>query len=70
MSEKYKVVLKIESIIMIVLAVAMLPSLIIGIYDNENIGATSFMLVIILLLVIGFIASTPFFKIIFYIFYL
>lgn len=53
MLAKYKVVLKIESIIMIVLAVAMLPSLIIGIYDNENIGAASFMLVIILLLVIG-----------------
>lgn len=53
MLAKYKGVLKIESIIMIVLAVAMLPSLIIGIYDNENIGAASFMLVIILLLVIG-----------------
>ena len=53
MLAKYKGVLKIESIIMIVLAVAMLPSLIIGIYDNENIGAASFMFVIILLLVIG-----------------
>ena len=53
MSEKYKVVLKIESIIMIVLAVSMLPSLAIGIYDGENMGAASFMLVIILLLAFG-----------------
>lgn len=53
MSPKYKAILKIESIIMILLAIAMLPSLAIGIYDNESMSAASFMLVIIILLFLG-----------------
>lgn len=53
MSNKYNVILKIESIIMIVLAFAMLPSFFIGIYYNEIAGTASFLLVIIILLVLG-----------------
>lgn len=53
MLDKVTTITKIESIIMIVLAVAMIPSIIIGIHDDENISAASFMLVFILLLVIG-----------------
>ncbi len=53
MSDRYKTIIRIESIIMIVLAFAMVPSLAIGIYDDEKISAASFMLVIIILLVVG-----------------
>ena len=53
MSDKYKVIFKIESMIMIILAFAMIPSLTIAIYDNEIKGTASFLLIIIMLLVTG-----------------
>ncbi len=58
MSEKSRVIIRIESIIMVVLAIAMIPSLIVGIIDNEQKSAECFMLVIILLLTVGLTVNT------------
>ena len=58
MSDKLRVVFRIESIIMVVLAIAMIPSLIIGLLDDEKKSVASFMLIIIILLTIGLTFNT------------